>query len=100
MIITSVFYVFIAIWDIEEDKTYNYLLQTPRNSQRQYSIAYSDKDKLPFKDGEVFKIRATVECEDVYALDKAPPIFERAFPDGVPRKQWICNSQKMEVLND
>lgn len=100
MVITSIFYVLIKIWDTENDGTKNYLLETPRGNERQYHISYSSPDLLPFKEGEVFKIKSTVECFEAFALDKAPKTHEDTFPFGIPRKQWLCTATKLEVVND
>ena len=100
MMLAGIFYVLLVAWDIEDDGTYNFLLETPKGAEKQLLISYSSKTLLSIEPFTKFKIKAILDCFDAIALNKAPPAFEETYPFGVPRHEWLCNANKIEVLND
>lgn len=95
--ISLVLWVHVAVTDVESNGMHNHLLETDR-VDRQYSISYSSPEKLEYSYNEWFQIRVEGECQEIYKLDEAPKSMSGAYPYGIPRKAYICNADKLEML--
>jgi DNA-directed RNA polymerase subunit L len=81
--LSGIFSVFIVISDVEDNGVNNYLLEGTKETKQIYYIAYSDPK--PISANGVFRIKATIECDDA---------------ENIVTPQMICSALSLEVLND